>query len=258
MLVSLRDHCAKLVSILGDTQLVYDWENVATWLQLAAAMRTMEVDTIQFDHGFGYCSHADEYSMARDELLNRFVFELSRFNFAWGGLESCLNNIRPPKHPDKSKRGKISNACYFLKTYFSNVSPPSHLGEEVAAFRSASSLCFGYHSIEKRFRNSEEVGWPGAGLFSVYELRNLFAHGSLDFPEPDEENQPLSDHQHMVAHATRVVLLSIQMLLMAHFADSRLEIPYAWDLGIGLDDVPLSFALKGCHRSDGGAQGSLF
>lgn len=256
MLVSLEEHCARIVGILGDTELVREWENVAEWLQLAASIKKVEVDIIQFDHGFGYCSDADEYSMAREDLLNVFVSELSRFNFVWGGLESCLNNIKVPKHPNKAKRGKISNACYFLHQYFGTVSPPSYLGEEVAAFRSAASSCFGYDSVEKRFKRSGEVGWPGGGLFTVYELRNLFAHGSLCFPEPDEENQPISDHQSMVKHATRVVLLSIQMLLLAHFKHSELKIPYSWDLGIDRDDVPLWIALNGCHLNskDAGAQ----
>tara|TARA_R100001460_G_scaffold38597_1_gene73123 strand:- start:98 stop:844 length:747 start_codon:yes stop_codon:yes gene_type:complete len=248
------------VGILGDSELVHDWENVAEWLQLAAAIKNVEVDIIQFQQGFGYCSAADEYSMAREELLNSFVLALSRFNFVWGGLESCLNNIKPPKHPDKSKRGKIGNACYYLKQYYSTNTPVLFLGEAVESFRLRASECIGYESVDKRFKRSSDVGWPGSGLFTVYELRNLFAHGSLSFPEPDEENQPISDHHDMVVNATRVVLLSIQMLLLAHFEHSELEIPYSYNIDLDSDDVALWVALSGCHlyEKDAGLQNALF
>ncbi len=248
MLVDLKDHCSRLVEILGASELAYEWKNVAEWLQLAAAIN-IEINIIQFDQGFGYCSHADQYSMAREELMRRFVSEFSRFNFVWGSLESCLNNIKPPKHPDKSKQGKISNACYYLQEYFKLKPTLSFLGEEFSAFRLAASSCFGYESVEKRFDLSRGAG---CGLFTVYELRNLFAHGSLRFPEPNDENQPISDHQHMVSHATRIVLLSMQMLLLAYFKHSDLEIPY---------EIPtLWIALSSCHLAtqDTDIQMSLF
>jgi hypothetical protein len=260
MLVDLKNHSLRLVWILGDSELAYEWENVAEWLQLATAIKNVEVDIIQFDQGFGYCSQADEYNLAREELLNGFILELSRFNFVWGGLESCLNNIKPPKHPDKSKRGKISDACHYLQRYFEIKPLPSFFTEEVSAFRLAASSCFGYESVENRFKRSGDVGWPGFGLFTVYELRNLFAHGTLSFPEPDEENQPISDHQNMVSHATRVVLLSIQMLLLAYFKHSDLEISCSLNLDLDLEEVPLWIALSGCHLAaqEAGAQISLF
>ena len=115
MLVNLKHHCSRLSEIIYVSKLTYEWEDVSEWLQLAAAIKNVEVDTVQFDYGFGFCSQADYYSMAREELLNKFILELSRFNFVWGGLESCLNNMKLPKHPDKSKRGKISNTCYYLQ-----------------------------------------------------------------------------------------------------------------------------------------------
>lgn len=257
MFVDLKNHCSRLLGILGNSELVHEWGNIAEWLQLAAAIKNVEVDLIQFDHGFGYCRDADNYSMAREELMNGFVSELSRFNFVWVGLESCLNNINPPKHPDKSKRGKVSNACYFLQKYFEIRPLPSFLCEEVSAFRLAANSCLGYESVENRFNRSEGAGY---GLFTVYELRNLFAHGSLSFPEPDEENQPISDHKDMVSHATRIVLLSIQMLLLAYFKHSDLEIPYSWDQDLEVEEVPLWIALNGCHLAtqEAGVQISLW
>ena len=118
ILVDFETHYSRLSSILGDTRLAGDWEDVAEWLYISGGIKSVEVDTLQFNNSFGFCSAADDFDMTREKLLNKFVLAMSRFNFLWGGLEACLNNINPPKHPDKSKRGKISNACYFLNIYY--------------------------------------------------------------------------------------------------------------------------------------------
>ena len=139
------------------------------------------------------------------------------------------------------------NEMTLLQKYFELKSSPSYLSEEVSAFRRAASLCFGYESVEKRYKMAKNTGCLCSGLFIVYELRNLFAHGSLNFPEPDENNQPISSHQAMVSHATRIVLLSIQMLLLAKSEHSDIEISYGWD---SPQEVPLWIALSSCHLDE--------
>lgn len=141
MLVSLDKHCARLVEILTNRDIGCD--NIAEWLQLAASIKQVEVDVIQYQKGFGFCRDADEYSIAREKLLKTFIFELARFNFVWGGLEASINNVKPPKHPIKNKRGKIRNTCYLFELYFYSKSPIALLEEQVLAFRDAAKSCFG-------------------------------------------------------------------------------------------------------------------
>ena len=61
--------------------------------------------------------------------------------------------------------------------------------------------------MEPRFRISKGIGAPGIGLYAVYKIRNLFAHGSMAFPQPDSERRPISSHSDLIVHATRIVLL---------------------------------------------------
>ncbi|NOY72801.1 MAG: hypothetical protein GXP14_10565 [Gammaproteobacteria bacterium] len=257
MLVSLKKHCSNLFSVLGETEYVTDWMSVAEWLQLAASVKSVDIDIIQHDPGFGMCSAADEYSMSSETLLNEFASGIVKFNFVWGALESSLNIIKPPNHPDQTKRGKIRNACYFLEKYFHSKLMLPFLVEETAKFRSTAQMCFGYQRVEERFKKAGQVGLPGVGLFGVYELRNSFAHGSMEFPEPDEENQPVSEHANMLEHATRIVLISIQMLLLAHFKDSTNSIMFAWNSDDSFDEYPLSEVLRGCHVVVCGEQNQL-
>lgn len=251
ILVDFETHCSRLSSILGDTQLVGDWEDVAEWLYISGAIKSVEVDTLQFNNSFGFCSAADDFDMTRENLLNKFVLAMSRFNFLWGGLEACLNTINPPKHPDKSKRGKISNACYFLNIYYSKNSYPPLLllREEVETFRLAARECLGYEPVDTRFKLADDLG-PGLGLFAVYKLRNLFSHGNLRFPYPYED-QPHSEHAKMITSATRVVLLSIQMLLLAHYQHPKIKVPYLYNFDLDRDEEILWIALSGCHLDTG-------
>lgn len=248
ILVDFETHCSRLSNILCNTRLSGDCEDVAEWLYLSAAIKSVEVNTIQFNNSFGFCSAADDFDMAREELLNKFVLAMSRFNFVWRGLEACLNNIEPSRHPDKYKRGKISNACYFLNIYYSKSSYPPLLllREEVESFRLAARECLGYESVDERFKLAVDLG-PGLGLFTVYKLRNLFSHGSLRFPYPGDENKPHSEHEKMIVSATRVVLLSIQMLLLAHYEHPKIEIPYLYNSDLDIDKETLWIALSSCH-----------
>lgn len=254
-LIPIADHCVFLVTALANTRHIVEWENVADWLQLASSVKSIDIDVIQHDLGFGYCSAADEYSMSRETLLKEFVTALVVFQFVWGGLESALNVINLPGRCG-TRRGKISDACFYLGGDFQGKSSLPHLHEEALNFRSAAQECFGYHRVEERFARATEYG-AGAGLFGVYELRNAFAHGSMEFPEPDEENRPISAHAGMVRHATRVTLISLQMLLLAYFRESDELVLIQWQTSL-LEEYPLSAVLRECHMAIEDDKAQLF
>ena len=80
-------------------------------MYIAGSIESISLDTIKNNSSFGWCRDADEYAIARDQLMQSFVTKLATFNFIWGALESAIDIVKHPKQPDKSKRGKISNAC---------------------------------------------------------------------------------------------------------------------------------------------------
>ena len=49
ILVDFETHCSRLSNILCNTRLAGDWEDVAEWLYLSAASKSVEVNTIQFN-----------------------------------------------------------------------------------------------------------------------------------------------------------------------------------------------------------------
>lgn len=66
----------------------------------------------------------------------------------------------------------------------------------------------------------------------------------MSFPEPDEDNEPNSPYDSLVEHATRIVLLSIQMLMLHHFDAEDYEIWHDSDLTI------LGNILRSCHLEE--------
>lgn len=243
----LDEHIAILSDIITSTDDVKEWSNVYDWLNIAASIESVNLDTLKYDHSFGWCESAYDYDIARDELLQIFTTHLAIFNFVWGGLESAIDIVKPPKNPNKDLRGKISNTCSLLGK-FNNENTIPELINEVQTFKSLAVRCYGYEDIEKRFQAILHFGDSGIGLYAVYTLRNLFAHGSMVFPQPDGDDRPICIENDLVICATRIVLLSMQLLLIHHFQPSENYEIYLvscrnWING----DMSLDKALRSCH-----------
>jgi hypothetical protein len=245
-LIPLNKHLSELAAVISETDDCVLWSSVYEWLHIASSIESVSLDTIKNNRSFGWCRDSDEYDLARDELLNSFVQKLTVFNFVWGALESAIEIVKPPKHPEKDKRGKISNTCYLIGKIFNTDSQISGLKEEAIAFKEISNKCFGFgfERVQGRISKIQDYGESGVGLYAVYELRNLFAHGSMSFPEPDEDNEPNSPYDSLVEHATRIVLLSIQILMLHHFDAEDYEIWHDSDLTI------LGNVLRSCHLEE--------
>jgi len=137
-----------------------------------------------------------------------------------------------------------------LRAAFETRPEVSGLSQEVSFFCDTARSCLGSNAVDARLAELQEFGGAGIGLYAVYELRNQFAHGSIEFPEPDEENRPISDHESMVSHASRVALLELQMLLLAHLQPVDEPVAFGRQLGAASEEVSLSLALRGCHLAD--------
>jgi hypothetical protein len=249
-MISISSHCAEFRRVL---QLLdpWAWQNIEEWLEIAASVTKVDVDILQHDESIFMCSGAARYQGAREELLIDFVTQLSIFSFIWGGLESCLDTLKLPRPREFPRTGKIHNACVYLTSGFSERSVVSPYAAELAAFRSAVQNCIGYEEVERRLRAHKHLGLPGVGLYAVYKLRNNLAHGSLSFPSPDSEHQPISDHTKMVIHASRLVLLSLQMLFLAHYRHDDRTVEHAWSFSDGFrgeyEEVPVTELLRTFH-----------
>jgi hypothetical protein len=250
--VPIDEHAISLVAILTGWPEPDDWSSVAEWLAVAGSIERVSLNFAKLNPDFGWCSEADKFDMARKELLTDFVRDMTLFSFCWGALEAALKIIEPPRQAVATKRGRIREACYYLREKFSTHSALVGLDCALSRFRVAARSCLGSERVERRFIKELEFGSQGVGLYAVYELRNDFAHGSLNFPMPDEENNPISDDSAMVQSASRIVLLQLQMLLLAFSGDAKIDTRRidCYFGGFDKEGVPLDLALRGCHLAD--------
>lgn len=246
MFVTLADHAAAIGNTLAALEEDREWFNVADWLLLAASIESVVVCAGKHDSAWGFCEAASEFENAYAELREGFVDRLTVFMFVWSALEAAIDVIDPP--PDPAARGKIRAACRYLYEQCTDGEFLLGLSDTVAEFKRLAHSCEGLQKAARRL-DEVEVGPAGAGLYAVYELRNQFAHGSLNFPMPDEENRPIGPHQTLIETATRIVLLELQMLLLVTLDRSQL----VWSAPVeGLDgDAPIDLVLRACHLAKG-------
>lgn len=242
-MIPLDEHIAELCHVITASDYCGEWIRVYEWLHIAGSIESISLDTIKNNQTFGWCRGSDEYDIARDELMQTFVRELSVFNFIWGSLESAIDLVKPKKQPNKNNKEKIGDTCYLLGKNYSPHSIIKYLREECELFEKQSKECFGFEKVQKRITKVDDFGVAGVGLYAVYELRNLFAHGSMTFPEPDGNNEPISPYNSMVNHASRIVLITIQMLMLHHCECEELEI---YSMGLS-KYTTLDIALRSCH-----------
>lgn len=245
VLKPIGQHCYDLAEAMGIIEPCDSMLVLSEWLRVAASIKNVDVDWIRFETDFGWCSGADHYELAREQILRRFVTNLTVFMYTWGALEAAIEAISPPPHPDKSKRGKISNACHYICAYFRNRLTITPYLEFVGQFYGLASKSPSYEELMDQSTMRNDIGPEGFGLFAVYKLRNKFAHGDMFFPAPDAENRPISDAPSVVECATRIVLLSIQMLALVYCADKRFKIERS--LSGGDSEIPLTEWLRVLH-----------
>lgn len=247
----LSRHCARLSRLLEDDD-QYLWHRVVEWLDVASCIKGMEVDLLQHTPGIEMCSGAFHYSSSREVLLAEFIKELSIFALVWGALESAVE-IKTFGILRNQKGGKISAVSEYLNSVYSNRALlPGYL-EELGKFGIAAGKCYGYDRIRRKLSLSR----PGTdaaclAIDAVYSLRNEFAHGDLTFPEPDEDNEPIASNSNVVAHATRLVLLTIQMLALSLYAPATQSWPFELTADGEVEDrcLPLDWLLRTCQFID--------
>jgi len=186
------------------------------WILLASSIEKLDLDISKYDYTWGICESAHEYDLAKEQILKKFATELSIFSFIWCAIESLIENINPPSHPDKKKRGKIRNICYFLNQNLRTSNLPDEYIESVLLFKKLSDSFLNQKKIQSKL-NSTPEGIAGIGLLLVYELRNSFAHGSMFPAQPNEENEPISLQVNLVQTASRICLLTIQLIFLSSY-----------------------------------------
>lgn len=188
-------------------------ECVVNWLWIASSIDSINFDGIRYDCAYSLCRPAYEYEKEKQKLHVRLINELTMFLYVYSGFESLLNDFALPKCPIND--GKINSAKYFIKENYSiNFNAVPLYSELLSILRNLirkSSL----KKYENCFSIDNCTDINGVGIKVIYKIRNELAHGDYNFPEPGDWSSELPCEPEITKVATRIILLSMQMLLIS-------------------------------------------
>lgn len=225
------------------------WYQAAQWFEVASTVQAVTCEVGHHDLVMSECEASMDYDDRRAAALGKFVPHLVRFQMCWAGLEAVISIIDPPELP-KPNRGKINAACAYLREHFGDDGGIARLEKAVEEFVTCAREEPFRGEVESRLLPVPHVGLSGRGLRAVYGVRNCFAHGDagVSFPEPDEDDTEAFDQlettcgqrtSNTVRTATRLVLITTQMLIMAHVGRD-----------VRIDDWSDSFGSNGGEKSN--------
>jgi hypothetical protein len=239
------------------------WYPAADWLRIAASIDRVTMDITRFDESVLYCGAAWEYESKRNELLTRLVTKLSVFNFIWGGLETVIKTISPD-HLDielakklRRKNEVVDRAILFLKHEYDPMPRLSLYDEMVFQLRQLLSQHPSYSEFSRFFREDEITSISGLGFHIVRKIRNDFAHGSAKLPEPSNWGESGAKvttseqiHLDVIEISSRILLLTIQMLLLAFYNPPSFSVSVLKDGDGLLIDENIDIVLRVLHLAD--------
>lgn len=190
------------------------YEKTSNWLWLASSIQHVEIDRILYDDSFCWCRPAYKYEEEKQLFHSKLINELTTFLYTYSAIESLITEINPNACPFAN--GKINAAKFFILSNFSKkFNFIKYYCETIGLIRKITSI-----STLKEYTAFISTDLctdiNGIALKFIYKVRNSLAHGSYEFPEPDEWRWgSIAVEPEIILLSTRCLLFSVQMLLLS-------------------------------------------
>ncbi|AFC33301.1 hypothetical protein PM3016_6693 [Paenibacillus mucilaginosus 3016] len=245
--ISINEHAYCLMRILNAIEFEEisqeDFQNITDWLNMAAGVEQINVITERYDSSIFICSASLEYSNEKSKLWSKLCAELVIFNFIWGSIESLILKFITKTNEDST--------TYLGRKFISK----NYKGPTIKGFIEAYNKLYNIFQeelSEQELKIIEREHHAAKGLFLVSRLRNQFAHGSRLLPLPEDWSDGLTREVEIIQLSSRIILFTIQMLLLAKYGFNgyRIEDPALFDFGRLEESVDLDTLLKYLHFED--------
>ena len=232
-MLCLRKHCDALRRFcvygpdqdgeaIDDPSFYQFWLDPATgWLELAAAIDSVQVDTLEFATGVNWDSVVRHYQAKRSELLSEVATALTFFTYLWMAAEQVIEVLNLPAVPRSLKRGGtslIDRALFYLKCRMAD----DHEWGGMPGYRESIGRLEHSLAQDRRYRNAlkglsmePHMNRWGMGLHIARRLRNVVVHGALQLPEPEDWSATEPRDVEVIEVSARLALFAIQLLLIA-------------------------------------------
>ncbi len=268
VIIDLQKHCFRLRELLGQLD-PFGFILAIDWLNIAAGVESVKVSTTKHDDSVMYCSGAFEFEEKRSELLSYLTTRLTIFNFVWGSFESvveALNLPSLPKHLKQVGDSPVMRTLWFLKQNYGSEESVAFYNDEMQNLRNLEPKYGFYNDNRKKVNKSQKTNKHkkvhfndhanshGLGLDIVRRSRNALAHGNAIMPIPDEWGAGktellISEQQHLefIDTSTRIILLTVQMLLFAYLQGKSIIVECLLDEYGDRKESTAEDALMGIH-----------
>ncbi|MBI2388611.1 MAG: hypothetical protein HYV09_03255 [Deltaproteobacteria bacterium] len=188
------------------------WMQVSDWLHLAAGIAEVKYNS-RHDDGPMYCEPIGPWNDRRDAIRSEYLLHATRLLYVCCSIESA---VRQFLGPDAARaHGGIVRAIGALVAGSTAVVEPR--GYEELAWHIAITGRGCNASFLGRVLAAASVPFRAAGAFLAYEVRNQLAHGIVRLPDVgDDEEGSLQRQVSLLAMSTRVLLLTLQMMIAVH------------------------------------------
>jgi hypothetical protein len=240
-LYPIQEHCfrfAKLIYQLVDIpdsngkkendRFYISWLSAADWLHVAASINDISVNTMSYDSDVILCGDGLRWEEERSEIIKNTTKLLIVFNFIWGSFENIAKIISPPeiKKSIKKRRNIVDDCLYYLKEHYPPKERIQFYDKTLTQLRESLEKHHNYKYMSSNFKLYPFCGIEGLGLHIVRMVRNDFAHGTGQIPMPPDDDE---DNKHILLFrilelSARLMLMTIQMLLMAYCGDEDISV----------------------------------
>ena len=223
-----------------------EWSHAADMLQLAAGVLRVEIDPFLFDYSSVYCGTVGDFQDAKRKVISDFQAELTSFLFTWNAFETVVEGLRP--------RGWENGKPRAVGKYLADRFEPESLIHYDCAMKGLRRLATDRNTPffleDSNFDPGGSYGESGIGIKTVSKLRNGLVHTAVALPEPRDWGGPVDGGLHSARVARRLVLYTLQMMLIGNYSDSGLDIEcYDWELDseieVKIDELLRTIHLQG-------------
>lgn len=192
---------------------------VADWLDLASAIKNVSVDFNYYDDT-NYCGTAYDYNKFKSIKLSSISTSLSTFQYIWFAFELLCKCLPIKPLPKKLKNGRVSFvdcAQFYIKNNFDERSSDRiFFYTETLRNLHIEVKKLSHHNLGDLFYENYYTSQSGIGIQVVRSIRNIFAHGATFVQEHEDYTFDQHLDESIIDISSRIVLFTIQALLLSY------------------------------------------
>jgi hypothetical protein len=192
------------------------FDEVGNWFRMASSIKNVNFIGVRDDNAYVLYNSEYENEEEKQRLQHNLINGLTRFLYVYSGFESLVYKLSIPRCP--RYKGKINAVNYFIKER-SLPSLPFYK-ETISNLRECLERS-SFNRFINYFKEDPCTDINGVGLKIVYKLRNKLAQIDYTFPESGDWSNELPVEPEITKLLLRILLMTIQMILLANNKDSH-------------------------------------